>query len=211
MLDKLRFRRSLGAMLSVRDLHRPALLQASFELADGECIAVRGPSGSGKTLLLRAIADLDPSDGAVLLDGQSREAMPAPQWRGQVIYVPAEAGWWSETVAAHFADWPAAAPLAKELGLSASCRDWPIERLSTGERQRLALIRALVHHPKVLLLDEPTSGLDSDAMAAVETMIQRRIAEGVSVVWVTHDSAQASRVAQRSLRVDQGRVSEASL
>lgn len=195
-------------MLAVRDLHRPGLLDASFELADGECIAVRGPSGSGKTLLLRAMADLDPSDGTVLLDDGSRDAMPAPEWRAQVIYVPAEPGWWAETVGAHFADWTAAAPLAEALGLSPSCRDWPIERLSTGERQRLALIRALVNQPRVLLLDEPTSGLDAKSVEAVENLILERVAGGVSVVWVTHDASQAHRVAQRCLLVEQGRVSE---
>lgn len=197
-------------MLSVDNLHRPDLLRASFELAAGECVAVRGASGSGKTLLLRAIADLDPSEGDVRLQGRSRNAMPAPEWRGKVIYVPAEAGWWSETVGAHFADWSDAAPLVERLGLSSACRDWPIERLSTGERQRLALIRALIHHPKVLLLDEPTSGLDSDAMDAVEKLILERIAAGVSVVWVTHDSAQSDRVARRCLHVDGGNVSEAA-
>ena len=64
-------------MLSVRDLARPGLGPVSFELQDGECIALRGPSGAGKSLLLRAIADLDPNSGDVALDGRSRESMLA--------------------------------------------------------------------------------------------------------------------------------------
>ena len=98
-------------MLSLRDLRRPGLVEASFELADGECVGVRGASGSGKTLLLRAIADLDPNDGIVQLDGRSRADMTAPAWRRLVAYVPAEPGWWAETVGAHFPDWSGALPL----------------------------------------------------------------------------------------------------
>jgi phosphate-transporting ATPase len=113
-------------MLSVRDLHRPNLLDASFELADGECIAVRGASGAGKTLLLRAIADLDPCEGSVELDGASRDLVAAPEWRAKVTYVPAEAGWWAETVAGHFAEWAGASALITALGLPDGCGDWPL-------------------------------------------------------------------------------------
>lgn len=197
-------------MLSVRDLHRPGLFNATFDLADRECVAVRGPSGSGKTLLLRGIADLDPNEGVVTLDGRSRENMPAPQWRRLVTYVPAEPGWWGETVGAHFPDWSSTENLVEALRLPSSSRDWPIQRLSTGERQRLALVRALLLHPRVLLLDEPTSGLDPDAVAAVERQIGKHLAEGASALWVTHDAVQANRVARRCLEVNQGRITEAT-
>ena len=199
---------SPAAMLSVRELHRPNLLDASFELGEGECIAVRGASGAGKTLLLRAIADLDPCAGRAKLDGASRDLMPAPVWRAKVIYVPAEAGWWAETVADHFDDWAEATALITALGLPDGCGDWPIERLSTGERQRLALVRSLVLRPRVLLLDEPTSGLDPDSAAAVEKLIADHREEGGGVLWITHDADQAGRVAGRCLMVDQGKVTE---
>ena len=191
-------------MLSVRGLRRGGLLPVSFDLAEGECVAVRGPSGSGKTLLLRAIADLDPNAGAVVLDGEAREAVPAYLWRRRVAYVPAESGWWAERVAQHFADWSAALPLLGPLALPTACRDWPVLRLSTGERQRLALIRALALRPRVLLLDEPTSGLDADATAAVERIIADRLGAGAGALWVTHDAAQAARVASRRLVVEAG-------
>jgi len=63
------------------------------------------PSGAGKSLLLRAIADLDPNEGTVKLDGMLREAVPAPHWRSQVTYVAAEPGWWGDTVQEHFTAW----------------------------------------------------------------------------------------------------------
>ena len=195
-------------MLTVRALCRPGLTPASFDLAAGTCLAIRGASGSGKSLLLRALADLDPSHGHVSLDGRMRETWSGPQWRRLVTYLSAEPGWWAETVGGHFADWSQTEPLIAILGLPAACRDWPISRLSTGERQRLALTRALVQRPRVLLLDEPTSGLDPDSGRTVETLIARHLDSGGGALWVTHDTAQASRVASRSLMIEGGIVSE---
>ena len=196
-------------MLSVRDLARPDLDATSFELVDGEYVAVGGASGSGKTLLLRAIADLDPNEGMVALDGAGREAMPAPDWRRRVVYVAAEPGWWRDTVGGHFDDWDAARDLVAATGLPVGCQTWPISRLSTGERQRLGLVRALILEPRVLLLDEPTSGLDDAATEAVEELVRARLDHGARALWVTHDSAQGRRLARRRLVCDDGVVREA--
>ncbi len=171
----------------------------SFDLPRGEALAVQGPSGAGKTLLLRALADLDPCQGEVSLDQRSREAMTGPAWRRQVCYVAAEPGWWGETVAEHFADWLALAALLARLRLPAAMADSPVAQLSTGERQRLALLRALELTPRVLLLDEPTGPLDDEATEAVEEIVGERLAQGASVIWVTHDRAQARRIASRAL------------
>ena len=129
-------------MLTISALKR-LHISVSFDLQDGECVALQGPSGVGKTLLLRSIADLDPNEGTVKLDGTLREAMPAPAWRKRVTYVAAEPGWWSDTVQEHFTAWDDALPLVTRLGLPDACGPWPIQRLSTGERQRLGLVRAL--------------------------------------------------------------------
>ena len=180
-------------MLTVRGLKR-LHISVSFDLQDGECVALQGPSGAGKTLLLRALADLDPSEGVVRLDGRLREAMPAPAWRKQVTYLAAEPGWWSDTVQEHFTNWDDALPLVERLRLPHECGAWSIQRLSTGERQRLALVRALVLQSRVLLLDEPTSALDTASAAAVESLIDERVAHGASVIWTTHDDDQARRV-----------------
>jgi len=170
---------------------------------------VRGPSGAGKTLLLRALADLDPNQGEVTLEGEPRTTMPAPRWRHLVTYLAAEPAWWADTVGEHFADWPAAAPMIAALGLPAECRDWALAHASTGERQRLSLARGLAHRPRVLLLDEPTSGLDDDARRAAERLLAERLAAGMGALWVTHDAVQAQRVASRCLIVEGGRAKEA--
>ncbi|MDA9423999.1 ABC transporter ATP-binding protein [Bradyrhizobium sp. CCBAU 53380] len=183
-------------MLTVSGLKR-LHLSVSFDLQDGECVALQGPSGVGKTLLLRSIADLDPNEGTVKLDGMLRESMPAPAWRRRVTYLAAEPGWWSDTVQEHFAAWEDTLPLVAQLGLPDGCGEWSIQRLSTGERLRLALARALMLRSRVLLLDEPTSALDPASAAAVEALIAERISDGTSVVWSTHDDAQARRVGSR--------------
>jgi phosphate-transporting ATPase len=191
-------------MLRVRDLRTHILKPASFSLSAGECIVVRGPSGAGKTILLRAIADLDPSDGLVTLEGRDRSIIAGPEWRRLVGYVPAEPGWWAETVGEHFSDWTAAAVFLKNLGLPGESKTWPISRLSTGERLRLALVRALIMRPKVLLLDEPTAALDAASVAAVEALIATERRAGLAVLWVTHDPSQARRIADRQLVMEAG-------
>ncbi|MGY3510645.1 ABC transporter ATP-binding protein [Bradyrhizobium lupini] len=183
-------------MLTVSRLKR-LHISVSFDLQDGECVALQGPSGVGKTLLLRSIADLDPNEGAVKLDGTPRESMPAPTWRKRVTYLAAEPGWWSDIVQEHFTAWDDALPLVMRLGLPEDCGPWPVQRLSTGERQRLGLVRGLMLRSRVLLLDEPTSALDSASAAAVEALIAERVADGTSVIWSTHDDAQARRVGSR--------------
>ncbi|EHR00325.1 ABC transporter ATP-binding protein [Bradyrhizobium sp. WSM471] len=183
-------------MLTVSRLKR-LHISVSFDLQDGECVALQGPSGVGKTLLLRSIADLDPNEGAVKLDGTPRESMPAPTWRKRVTYIAAEPGWWSDIVQEHFTAWDDALPLVMRLGLPDDCGPWPVQRLSTGERQRLGLVRGLMLRSRVLLLDEPTSALDSASAATVEALIAERVADGTSVIWSTHDDAQARRVGSR--------------
>jgi phosphate-transporting ATPase len=195
-------------LLQVRDLRTNILKPASFSSSAGECIAVRGPSGAGKTLLLRAIADLDPNEGLVTLNGRDRSTIAGPEWRRLVGYVPAEPGWWADTVGEHFGEWIAALAFARDLGFPEDTKAWPITRLSTGERLRLALVRALMVRPKVLLLDEPTAALDAASVAAVESLIGTRVRAGLAVLWVTHDAGQAKRVAHRLLVVEGGQVRE---
>lgn len=185
-------------------------LAGPFDLSldAGECVAVTGPSGAGKSLLLRMIADLDPNQGEVWLDGQERRTCPVPVWRRQVLYNAAETGWWSETVADHF---PAgtmtfARGMAPRLGLAEDLLDGPVLRLSTGERQRLALIRALARAPKVLLADEPTGALDQGATALVETVLRERLATGMSMLLVTHSHEQAARLGHRQFRMQDRRL-----
>ncbi|HET6185052.1 MAG TPA: ABC transporter ATP-binding protein [Acetobacteraceae bacterium] len=172
-----------------------------LSLEAGACIAITGASGSGKSLFLRMIADLDPSEGIAELDGRPRQDFRAPDWRRRVAYVAAEPGWWAEQTAAHFptAHHAAARALLPRLGLSDTQFGAQVVRLSTGERQRLALIRTLVRHPSVLLLDEPTGALDEPTTFCVESVLRDVLATGTSIIAVTHSPAQAERLASRRL------------
>lgn len=192
-------------MLEISNLRTALIGPVNLSVAKGECAAILGPSGSGKSLLLRAIADLDPNEGDVRLDGRSREAMAAYIWRRLVALVPAESGWWTDRIASHFAAEPAPEALLDAVGLP-DALGWVVNRLSSGERQRLALIRALQLDPQVLLLDEPTASLDEAATQHVETILAERLGSGVAIVLVTHDPAQADRLAHRRFAMEAGQL-----
>ncbi len=187
-------------MLRVEQLQVAALPPLSFEVADRECLAVEGASGAGKTLLLRAIADLDPAPGQVFVDGAERNEMPAYEWRRRVRYCAAEPQWWTETPRSCFPE-PSTRldRLMQSLDVEAELLDRPVSALSTGERQRLALVRALIDEPRVLLLDEPTSALPPQAAALAEELIKFHMLSGRSVVLVSHDRAQVERLAHTRL------------
>ncbi len=187
--------------LRIAALRSPLAGPFDLSVNAGDCVAITGASGSGKSLFLRMLADLDPNTGEVFLDGAPRSGMPAPDWRRQVVYNPAEPGWWDESVAPHFSDLPAARAMAPLLGLDLALFGGPVLRLSSGERQRLGLIRALCLRPKALLLDEPTGALDADNTLLVEGLLRAQRAAGVSILLVTHSEDQAARFASRHLRM----------
>ncbi len=174
-----------------------------LELAHGSVLAISGASGSGKSLFLRMIADLDPNEGRVELDGVARSSLPAHLWRRRSPYVAAESGWWAMTVPEHFdAECrDRARALAERLGVGAAQFDGPVDRLSTGERQRLALVRGLILEAPVTLLDEPTGPLDPVSTAKVEAVVAERVAAGAIVILVSHDPAQGGRLGARRLRM----------
>ena len=196
-------------MLRVKGLTRLGLGPFDFEVADGECLAVTGPSGAGKSVLLRAIADLDVNGGRVFTGQMAREDVSGPEWRRAVALLPAESGWWGDLVAAHFGDVGVVAPMLPQVGLDPGALGWQVARLSTGERHRLALLRALEPGPEVLLLDEPTTMLDTATTEQVEALLKTRMAAGLSIVMVTHDVDQPTRIAARVMRLADGRLCDA--
>ncbi|HAA93497.1 MAG TPA: ATP-binding protein, partial [Rhodospirillaceae bacterium] len=121
-----------------------------------------------------------------------------------------DTGWWADRVRPHFADWAAASPLIDAFGLSAEVAEWQIARLSSGEKQRLALARLLASGPRLLLLDEPTSALDDKSVSAVEGELLRRLGDGAILLIATHDAAQAKRLGARILTFDNGVATEAT-
>lgn len=173
-----------------------------------EILCLSGVSGSGKSLLLRAIADLDPAAGELSLRNQRCAQMSGPEWRRQVVFVAAESAWWADTAGEHFR---CDGPRLARLGLQPAVMTRPLSSLSTGERQRLALLRALALSPPVLLLDEPTAALDEQSRLATERLIRSYVDDHVAAaLWVSHDQAQIDRIADRHLQIRNGALAAAS-
>ncbi len=197
---------------------RHALLDPiALTLAAGELVFLSGPSGAGKSLLLRAIADLDPHQGEVWLGSQARSTLSAPEWRRRVGMLPAESAWWSERVGEHFpsssepsnrhGEPPPILHWLQRLGFGIEVMDWSVSRLSTGERQRLGLLRMLAQQPQALLLDEATANLDPLNRDRVEALIEDyRHNALVPVLWVSHDIEQRRRLGARRFIIHDRRL-----
>jgi ABC-type iron transport system FetAB ATPase subunit len=195
--------------LVVADLSVHTLSNVCLEVNAGQCAGLSGPSGSGKTLLLRAVADMDPHGGQVRLDGLSADQTAPEQWRRQVGLLPAESAWWHDTVGPHFDTDPQ--QWLNLLGFDRSVMSWQVGRLSSGERQRLALVRLLELMPRVLLLDEPTANLDASNIERVEAAISHyRSYHHPSVLWVSHDLDQLRRNCDRLFMIEGSRLMSVS-
>ena len=189
--------------LSVSGLSILGARVMEFAVAPTECVSLTGPSGSGKTLLLRALADLDEHSGRVSFNGIDATAIDPPRWRRQLGLLLAESQWWRERVADHFPELDDdARQELQALGFDEQALQWSVSRLSSGERQRLALLRLLALQPQMLLLDEPTANLDPENTRIVEQVVDDyRRRHGCPVLWVSHDAGQRERVAQRHLAI----------
>lgn len=191
--------------LRVQKLATEHIGPIDLEIPGGQCVILSGVSGSGKTLFLRAIADLDAHTGKMHLDGAACNSMTPTAWRQQVGLLAAESQWWDDSVGDHFKQ--EATPQLDKLGFGPDVMAWKISRLSSGERQRLALVRLLINKPKVLLLDEPTANLDSTSTKNVEALIKQYQKETCSaILWVSHQRDQIDRIADRHLFMVNGQL-----
>ncbi len=172
-----------------------------LEIGEGCVCGISGSSGAGKSLLLRAMADLEPHEGALFLDGVSCDSFTGPAWRRRVAYLAAESLWWREHVIEHFCAEPSAEWL-EQLNLPHDIMQRETGRLSSGEKQRLAVLRLLQNRPEVLLLDEPTASLDPNTSLAVEKFVGRYLEENrAACIWVSHDNEQLARVAAKRFEI----------
>jgi cell division transport system ATP-binding protein len=202
-----------------------ALSGVSFSLAAGELAFVTGPSGAGKSTLLKLIPAIErPTAGSVVVNGQNVGALK----RGAVPYLRRNLGLVFQdhkllydrsvfdnvmlplsfgTLAPRDAARRVRAALDK-VGLLARERANPIQ-LSGGEQQRLAIARAVVNRPAVLVADEPTANLDSETAARVVDILRSFNQVGVTLVVATHDEALVARLGRRVLQLAAGRLSAA--
>ncbi len=197
-----------------------AVSKLSLEIFSGEFICFLGPSGCGKTTLLRAIAGLDPqSSGSITQDGKNISNLP-PSERDFGIVFQSYALFPNLTVFQNVAYGLENQRLPKEeirkrvasllelVGMPEHTEKYPAQ-LSGGEQQRVALSRALVTSPGLLLLDEPLSALDARVRVALRQEI-RALHErlGVTTILVTHDQEEALSMADRIVVMNDGRIEQ---
>lgn len=186
------------AVIEGRAQELTVLTGASFSVPAGGKLAVVGPSGSGKTSLLRVLNRLDdPAEGRVLLDSVDLRKLDPVSVRRQVGMVFQQPFLFDQSVMENLA-YPLtltdrtlsrdkAAALLSEVGLAPDFLDRRGQQLSGGQQQRIAIARALVLDPEVLLLDEPTSALDEESTRIVlDTLFRRNEENGLTLVVVTH-------------------------
>jgi putative ABC transport system ATP-binding protein len=205
------------------DLPSQATLLAptDFCLRAGERIALIGASGSGKSVLLRTLALLDaPSSGEVLWLGEPLTPPLIPNFRARACYLTQRAALVDGSVMDNLRlpftlkhnrhrrfDAALAVRLLELAGKPTGFADKATFDLSGGEAQLVALVRALLLAPQVLLLDEPTSALDPQSVAAAEALVMNWLEEAPdsrAFLWITHDHAQAQRISTRTLTMHQG-------
>ncbi len=202
-----------------------AAQDVTFEVPEGEMFTLLGPSGCGKTTTLRSIAGLErPGAGEIVADGRTvfsseRRIFVAPNKRGFGMVFQSYAIWPHMTVFGNVAF-----ALEVERGHSrAKIRDRVMEvlrvvaldelatrkatRLSGGQQQRLALARALVKEPRLLLLDEPLSNLDAKLRERMRFELKRLQRElGITTIYVTHDQNEALAISHQVAVMNEGRI-----
>lgn len=203
------------AAVAIDDLHlalggRRLLQGASLRLARHGVTALIGPNGAGKSLLLRVLAGLvRPDRGTVRLIPElgdpalvfQRPVLLRRSVRGNLLHALKIAGTPRRQRPGRIAELLVLASLSQR-------SETPARRLSGGEQQRLQMARALAPQPACLLLDEPTASLDPASTAVIEALIRRIADDGVKVILVTHDRAQAERLAGDVAFLHRGRVTE---
>jgi len=181
-------------------------LEVSVELT-ARTTALYGPSGAGKTSLLEVIAGLrKPLRGEVVIHGRVVNELPPRKRR--VGYVPQDDALFPHLSVRQNITYGGAIDAAViDVVEIRHLLDRGVTRLSGGERKRVALARALLSHPEVLLLDEPLSGVDSELRARVlEYLVRVRDEFPVPMVYVTHDLEEARAICEEIVMIERGRI-----
>ncbi len=210
-------------LIEVRELHRyfgptKAVVDMSFEVYAGEVFGYIGPNGAGKTTSMRIISTLDePTYGDALVDGFSVVDDP-DRVRRRLGFMPDYFGTYQNMNVVEYLDFFARAyglrsyerkraiEYAMDFTLLNQLADKPINGLSKGMKQRLALGRTMIHDPAVLILDEPAAGLDPRARIELREMIGRLAADGKSVLISSHILTELAEMCHRVGIIEQGQL-----
>jgi heme exporter protein A len=192
----------------------PALRGVDLAVPKGSCLALLGRNGAGKTTMLRILANLSrPSKGEIRIFG---DAAGGSDVRGKIGYLGHGIGVYDDLSAfenlvlfGQLLGIPHPATAATEalerVGLT-RVKDGMAREFSRGMRQRLAVARAFLHHPEILLLDEPFTSLDDKAIAVLQSLLADALAEGATIVMSTHQIREAMELASNVALLERGRI-----
>ncbi|MGN1256649.1 MAG: ABC transporter ATP-binding protein [Bacteroidaceae bacterium] len=213
---------NLSKSFRTEEVETVALDHVSFEVRDGEFVAIMGPSGCGKSTLLNILGLLDnPDEGRYLLSGQEvqnlRERERTDVRKGQIGFVFQSFNLIDELTVQENIELPLTnlnvpraerkqrvQEIMKRMAISHRAKHFP-HQLSGGQQQRVAIARAVVFNPCMILADEPTGNLDSKNGAEVMRLLTELNQEGTTIVMVTHNEHDA-RVAHRIIRLFDGHI-----
>jgi putative ABC transport system ATP-binding protein len=223
----------MKSIMQIRNLHKSydrgqarvkALRGVSMDVAKGEFVSIVGRSGCGKSTLLNVIGGLDvPSSGSVVVEGRDLSKMKRSELAdhrrttvGMVFQsfnlIPSRSALDNVALPLAFADVPRkdrkprASQILTQMGLKSRLHHVPSE-LSGGEAQRVAVARALVNDPVILLADEPTGNLDSRTAAEIlDLLLKLNRDRGLTVLMVSHDESSARRVSHRMVKLLDGKI-----
>ena len=212
----------LSKVFRTEEIETTALNGVSFEIKDGEFVAIMGPSGCGKSTLLNILGLLDnPTDGSYLLLGQEvaklKEKDRTKFRKGNIGFVFQSFNLIDELNVYENVELPLkylnissserkarVTEMLKRMNISHRAQHFP-QQLSGGQQQRVAIARAVVSNPKLILADEPTGNLDSKNGKEVMQLLSELNAEGTTIVMVTHSQKDAA-VAQRVVNLFDGEI-----
>lgn len=208
-------------MIEIKKLTKQAddkliLRGVDLSIKKGETIAILGPNGAGKSTLLKVLANLiKPTSGIVKINGMDlkKDHMKIKKMLGYLPhssllydhYSPLENLVFFGNIYGVKNVEERAIELVKEVGLSFFLNE-PVKNFSRGMIQRIAIARAIVHEPEVLLLDEPHTGLDQGAISILNNVILSMKEKGTTTLIVTHDFKQAAEICDRIIIVKNGKI-----
>ena len=196
--------------------HKVALDQVTLAISEGEVFGFLGPSGAGKTTTINILTgQMKPDNGTAMIFGKDCQHIQPGDLR-QIGIMSDSVGFYEKMTVIdnltffakfHGVELAEVEQLLKRLDLY-DARKSKAEKLSTGMKQRLLLIRAILHRPKILFLDEPTSGLDPSLSRKVHDILIELKEEGTTIFLTTHDMEEATKLCDRIALLHKGKLVE---
>lgn len=205
--------------ICLNDNNKLILSNINLEIKKNDLITIIGPSGSGKSTLLKIISSLkNPSSGSIFFENKLYSQYPPTELRKKISYCIQQPYLFGDTVIENLLfpfklrninpDFDIISSYLDSFELSSELINENCNKLSGGEKQRLALIRSIMFPPRILLLDEVTSSLDDNNTFLVEKNINRLNSEGITILWVTHDVEQSLRIGKKRLTIKDGFIDD---